>query len=273
VKPRSFNDCSRTLSLTVASGLLVVVACVNPASGEPSQLIRNLRAGKSQTVVTYGTSLTRPAEWPDQLNSWFTAEFPGQVTVVNRGIPSMSSQNANPFFDALGRLDTLVLSQNPDTVFLEFAVNDALVGNNISLEQSRDNLNTMIDRILAGSPDREIILMTMNPAWDPPGGFAAATARPNLAQYYQGYRDVAAQRGLLLIDHYRNWAALRDTNEVLFDEYIPDGVHPTPEALIEIVTPEIIRALTVPEPATALLTLAGIAIAASGRLLTLRRRR
>jgi acyl-CoA thioesterase-1 len=238
--------------LTLVGGVLFLLAIAESARCAPSQLIRNLEAGESQTVVTYGTSLTRSA-WPDQLSAWFETEFPGQVQLLNRGIPSMSSQNTNPFFDALARLDTLVLSQSPDTVFLEFAVNDALVDRNISLQQSRDNLNTMIDRILAGDPDREIILMTMNPAWDPPGQFPAGSARPNLAQYYQGYRDVAGERDLLLIDHNLNWLQLRDHHPTLFEQYIPDGVHPTPEALMQIVTPEIIRALTVPEPASSLL--------------------
>jgi acyl-CoA thioesterase-1 len=242
-----------TNSYTSLVGVVLALASCAAAIGAPSQLIRNLRAGQSQTVVTYGTSLTRPAEWPEQLAAWFEAEFPGQAQVINRGIASMSSP------EALARLDTLVLSQNPDTVFLEFAVNDALADRNISLQQSRDNLNTMIDRILADGPAREIILMTMNPAWDSPLG-SHATFRPNLAQYYQGYRDVAADRGLLLIDHYPNWVNLRDANLSLFEQFIPDGVHPTAEALRQVVTPEITRAMTIPEPAT--FVLAGSAAAA-----------
>jgi lysophospholipase L1-like esterase len=245
----------------LAYGILVALICVDSAHCAPSQLITNLHAGKTQTVVTYGTSLTRPAEWPDQLNAWFATEFSGQVQLINRGIPSSSSQNANPFFDALVNLDARVLSNNPDTVFIEFAINDALTGNNISPQQSRDNVNTMIDRILENHPDREIILMTMNPAWDPPGQFGAGSARPNLAEYFQGYRDVAAQRGLLLIDNYINWVKLQNTNPHLFEQYIPDGVHPTSEALMQIVTPAIIGGLTVPEPASANLALAGVTLA------------
>jgi lysophospholipase L1-like esterase len=237
------------LLLLLISADFAALTFVQPASCAPSQLIRKLQAGESQRVITYGTSLTRSA-WPDQLSAWFESEFPGQVELLNRGVPSMASQHTNPNLSALGRLDTLVLSQNPDVVFLEFAINDALTGYNISLEQSRDNLNTLIDRILAGGPDREIILMTMNPAWDSPSGGSHATFRPNLAQYYQGYRDVAVERGLLLIDHNANWIEIRDSDPTLFMQYIPDGVHPTEEALMQIVTPEIIRALTVPEPAT-----------------------
>jgi lysophospholipase L1-like esterase len=235
------------LPLLLLTGILFALACAQPASCAPSQLIRNLQAGELQKVITYGTSLTRSA-WPDQLSAWLESEFPGQVQLINRGVPSMASQHVNPNLDAQVRLDFFVLSQNPDTVFLEFAINDALVGYNISPQQSRDNLNTIIDRILADGPDCEIILMTMNPAWDSPTGGTHATFRPNLAEYYQGYRDVADQRDLLLIDHYPNWIEIRDTNLPLFMQYIPDGVHPTDEALLQVVTPEIIRALTVPEP-------------------------
>jgi lysophospholipase L1-like esterase len=232
------------------------LACADSAICGPSQLIRNLRAGESQRVLTYGTSLTFSA-WPDQLKDWFAAEFPGQVELINKGVPSSATHHTNPTFDALVQLNTRVLSNDPDAVFIEFAINDALTGYNISPQQSRDNLNTMIDRILADGPDREIILMTMNPAWDSPSG-SHATFRPNLAAYYQGYRDVAAQRGLLLIDHYQNWTELRDNDLALFQQYIPDGVHPTAEALHEIVTPEIIRALTVPEPASPVLACLGL---------------
>ncbi len=244
--------------LSVVGSLLLVTGIANSRSCYASQLIRNLRAGLSQTVVTYGTSLTRPGVWPDQLGTWLTTKFPGQVQLINRGIPSSASQHVNPFLDALAQLDARVLAFEPDTVFLEFAVNDALTGNTISLQRSRDNLNIMIDRILADRADREIVLMTMNPAWDPPGAFAAATARPDLAQYYQGYRDVAAARGLILIDHHVNWVQLSDTNRSLFEQSIPDGIHPTPEALMQIVTPENIRSLTIPEPTTGLLLQAGI---------------
>jgi len=95
----------------------------------------------------------------------------------------------------------------------------------------------------------------MNPAWDPPGQFGASSARPNLAQYYQGYRDVAAQRGLLLIDHYISWVQIQNTNPNLFEQYVPDGVHPTAEALQQVVTPQIIASLTAPEPTSATLIL------------------
>jgi lysophospholipase L1-like esterase len=248
--------------LSLAGSVLIALASAEPAVCGPSQLIKNLRAGQSQTVVAYGTSLTASA-WPSQLGAWLDSQFPGQAQVINRGRPFMASQNEEPYFDALEQLGEMVLSQNPDTVFLEFAMNDALEEFHISPQQLHDNLNTMIDRILADGPQREIILMTMNPAWTPPNDLSGQSYRANLPEYYQANRDVAAQRSLLLIDHYANWIDLRDSNPNLFKQYIPDGTHPTSAALMQTVTPEIIQALTIPEPTMATLIWAGL-IAAMG---------
>jgi lysophospholipase L1-like esterase len=268
----SFQHAARTSLSTCAGAILVALAYAGPARCGPSQIIQNLRDGERQTVVAYGTSLTASA-WPDQLGAWFEARYPGKVRMVKRGTPFMSSQNEEPFFDGLERLQELVLSEDPDTVFLEFAMNDALDEFHISPQQLRDNLNTMIDRILADGPQREIILMTMNPAWTPPNDLSGQSYRANLAEYYQANRDVAAQRGVSLIDHYPHWIELRDSNPTLFKQYIPDGTHPTSAALMQIVTPEIIRALTIPEPANLLLAaVAFLLLAATQRRAQIARR-
>jgi len=241
------------VAVLFALGLVLAGFSNRHAQGAPSRLIQNLRAGKPQKVVTYGTSLTNPGPWPGQLNSWLRGEFPGLVTVVNGGIIASSSTHANPVFDLSGRLQERVLNHNPDTVMLEFAINDAFVDYGISLVQSRANLNTMIDRIQAGAPQREVILMTMNPAWDVPGRLQPASVRPNLSQYYQIFRDVAAERNLLLVDHYVTWTALRDADLARFQQYIPDGIHPIAAGTTAVELPELKRALTVPEPAGAML--------------------
>jgi hypothetical protein len=98
--------------------------------------------------------------------------------------------------------------------------------------------------------------MTMNPTWDPPDGIAGSAARPQLESYYDIYRDAASERGLLLIDHDANWLDLRESDPDLFKQYIPDGVHPTDEALAQMVTPQIIRSLTVPEPSAVAILIA-----------------
>ena len=96
----------------------------------------------------------------------------------------------------------------------------------------------MINAILASKPNTEIILQTTNPAWDSPSGSnASGTLRPNLADFYQAYRDVAKERRLLLVDHFPNWLKLQQQNPTEFQAAVPDGVHPTSAAWTKYVIP------------------------------------
>jgi sialate O-acetylesterase len=201
-----------------------------------SQLMDNLAAGRTQVVVVYGTSLSTPeyGPWVAQMRAWLDARYPGRAVVVDSGMSGSHSTAG------LEQLAARVLAYRPDTVFIEFAVNDAA---NLTVAESKSNLNTMLDRILAAKAETEIILQTMNGAWDAPNGWKSATARAKLADYYQGYREVAAARGLLLIDHYPAWADLQRNGPATFQAYVPDGVHPTAAALAVMTTPRIQAAL------------------------------
>ena len=96
-------------------------------------------------------------------------------------------------------LDTRVIAKKPDTVFIEFGINDAYLPYKTSVADARANLETMITRILEAKPDTEIILMTMNP----PTG-VHLDRRPGFKDYYEMYRDVAKERKILLSDHEPN---------------------------------------------------------------------
>ncbi len=202
-----------------------------------SSLMDNLAAGLSQTVVAYGTSLTAYGAWVGQLQAWIDAQYPGKLTMINSGISGSYSVTG------LQYLSSHVLAYHPDTVFIEFAVNDAYTPYATTVTQSKANLNQMIDLILADNPHTEIILQTMNSAWDVPGGNQSAALRPDLGDYYQGYREVAAARGLLLIDNYPAWVNLQHTDTGTFQAYVPDGIHPSAEALAVMTTPRIEAAL------------------------------
>ena len=123
---------------------------------ERSRLVSNLEAGKKQTVVTYGTSLTKVGAWVDQLRAVLEQHYPGQVTLINGAQGGANSD--------WGRksLDEKVTKHRPDTVFIEFAVNDAVASRRTSVQHARGNLESMIDRILKANPECEIILMVMN---------------------------------------------------------------------------------------------------------------
>lgn len=198
----------------------------------PSVTIRSLASGRDQLIVCYGTSLTYGGAWVDQLHRELQQRFPCRVLLVNSGVGGQASPAG------LGRLQTRVLRTNPDCVFLEFGINDAYEGYNIPVSACRNNLETMIDRILETNPECEIILMTMNPTVG-----KADDVRPNLDAYYQVYRDVAAERALMLIDHHVNWNRVLETDRSAFDKFVPDGLHPGALGCSVVITPAILDAL------------------------------
>jgi acyl-CoA thioesterase-1 len=200
-------------------------------------LLSAIRAGRSRKVVTIGTSLTGNSAWPGQMATWLKSEAPdpNNVTVVNLGIGASNSES--------GGINILadIKAQNPDTVFMEFSINDAYGG--MSLQQSEDNHNFIIDQLQAYNPSIEIIIQTMN---NPIG--ASLTARPDIESFYQVARDVAAARGLLLIDHYPNWLSLYNSDPTTWLSYMPDGLHPNATGTQNVMIPEMKQALEAAAP-------------------------
>ena len=204
----------------------------NVLAGGGSNLVGNLEAGKQQTLIVYGTSLTAGGAWVGQLQKAFDERYPGLATLINSGKGGMWSKWG------ADNLDTHVIQKKPDTVLIEFAINDAYLDYKTSVAEARSNLTNMIDRILASKPETEIVLMTMNP----PIG-VHLERRPRIKDYYQMYRDVAIERNLLLIDHYTNWEPIREKDSALFAKYVPDGIHPGPEGCTRVITPAILKGL------------------------------
>ena len=197
-----------------------------------SQLVANLEAGEKQTVVTFGTSLTAVGAWVDQLRTVLEQNYPGQVTLVNGAQGGANSDWGR------GALEKKVLQHKPDTVLIEFAVNDAVAKRKTTVEHARGNLEEMIDRILEVNADCEIILMVMNPAVGHTGKH-----RPNLLVYNEMYRDVAKERKFQLIDHYLVWDKLLNEDPLNFLFYVPDTIHPVRIGALKVITPTMTDAL------------------------------
>jgi lysophospholipase L1-like esterase len=212
--------------------LLVLLLCASVLAGEPSQLVKNLEAGKKQHLVTYGTSLTHGGAWVGQLKALLAKKYGDRITVTNSGQSAMWSKWG------VDNLDQRIIQKNPDTVLIEFAINDAFLKYQTTPEMARANLETMIDRILKHNPNAEIILMTMNPPVR-----EHLERRPKIEDYYQMYRDVAAKRKLRLIDHYLNWKPILDKDKAKFDGYVPDGIHPNAKGCEAVILPALETAL------------------------------
>lgn len=215
---------------------LLAAACLYSATtghgGEKSRLVANLEAGKAQTVVTYGTSLTDGARWVSEMQAGLERSFPGKAKVVNSARSAMWSGWG------VKNLDARVIEKKPDTVLIEFSINDAYLPYKTSVPQARSNLVEMIDRIQKANASCEVILMVMNP---PVGGHLEQ--RPKITDYNQMYRDIAKDRKLLLIDHHPNWEKILKADPDLFRKYMPDGIHPGAEGCKMVITPEVFKAL------------------------------
>ena len=207
---------------------------------EKSRLVLNLESGKKQTVITYGTSLTAGGAWVKQLQEVLGSRYPGKAKVINSGMSGKWSKTGVKY------LDERVIQKKPDTVFIEFAINDAFLRYKTSVKLAQSNLENMIERILKANPKCEIILMVMNP---PIGSHLQK--RPKVTNYYEMYRKVAKDRKLLLIDHYPKWEKILNEDPALFKKYVPDGIHPGAEGCKVVITPNITNSLGIraePQP-------------------------
>ena len=215
--------------------MLCCIFAIRCNAGEKSTLVTNLESGKKQVVVAYGTSLTANGAWVSQMTDVLKKRYPGLMTTINSGGSGQWSQWG------VANLDQLVLQKNPDTVFIEFSINDSVERFKGSVEMAKTNLITIVDRIQKTNPQCEIILMTMTLGNKYPVGHKSY--RKDIAAHYEMYRTVAKQKGLRLIDHYPNWRALQSENDKLFKQYVPDTIHPTAEGCSKVVTPAILDAL------------------------------
>lgn len=234
-----FSACTAISLLSFA--LLAAAPATGPStmpqtSPLPTRFFQNLIAGRAQSVVVYGTSLTASAEWPKVFQTYLARAFPGQITFHN------GAQNGQTSNWGLEHLKANVLDHKPDLVFIEFSVNDSATKHHISLEQSEQNLDRMIQQIKQQNPQADIVLMTMNLAWDAPNepsGKKFATDRPHLGDYYDVYRRYATAHALPLIDHTATWAALKQSDEKAYQSAVPDGIHPDAQASLKYTWPAI----------------------------------
>lgn len=200
-----------------------------------TQFIKNIEAGKDQTVVVYGTSLSTGRNgraWMNEVVRLLHADYSGRVTY------HLSGKGGRWSAWGVQNLEDSVLKKQPDVVMIEFAINDASYLNGTSVELARLNLQYMIDRIKLSDPACEIILQVMNMAIG-----KSATYRPNLEAYYNLVREIAHKENLLLIDHFPNWKIILDKGEDTFLKYVPDGLHPNKMGAVEVIAPYIIQRL------------------------------
>lgn len=232
------------VSILVGSPVLADELPSAGAPGKRARFVEKLAAGKKQTIVTVGTSLTEGGAWVSQLQAVLDKHFPGLATVTNLG-RGASSTAVPPGRCGLDMVRSVVAAR-PDAVLIEFGINDCYLPYKISQEQARSNLNSIIDTINQANPETEVILQTMNCCKDYPekgAGSNHSSNRPQLSEYYQIYREVARERHLLLIDHHPCWLAVMNESPDRFDELVPDRIHPNAKGSEVVILPTLKRSL------------------------------
>ncbi len=215
--------------------LLIGLALTTLEVRAQSQLVKNLKAGKNQTLVAFGTSLTYSKggnAWLDSVVNTLNRRYGNHLKAFN------SARGGKWSTWGVQNLEDSVIKKKPDVILIEFGMNDAYTATNTSLKLSLLNLNYIIDRVKLYNSKCEIILQVMNM----PIGKAAEN-RPHLLAYNELYRTLAKKRNLLLIDHYPNWEKLLKQGEKAFLEYVPDGIHPNENGARIITAPYILQKL------------------------------
>jgi len=224
--------------------LVLLIGILSMALTAQAGIIQRLESSQSMKITAIGTSLTATANnWFTQTGAWLQNEYPGQVTLSNRAVGASASAYNPPGYpptglqDGMGQLNDVLTLDDPDAIFIEFAINDAYTVYGITLAQSQANLQTMIDMIRAWGTSHgkmvDLVVQSLNDCY---------LMRPNLPSYYQGYESVASANAspyMLFIDNYTNWKYLHDTNLPLWNTYIPDGVHPSPTGATNVTLPQV----------------------------------
>jgi lysophospholipase L1-like esterase len=154
------------------------------------------------------------------------------VNIVNAGIGGDSTEGG------LKRLETDVLSKNPDLVVISFGVNDSFSKGVPYAETYKENLKTMFERIKATGS--EVIFMTppmtctaVGPKVTDPllRRIAAESAEVQnggtLTLYVEKAREAAKECGVPVAEAYAKWMKLYESG-VNINAHIANGInHPS----------------------------------------------
>lgn len=166
---------------------------------------------KQKNIIFFGDSLTAGYQLDPE------EAFPARIqeivdslgldyNVVNAGLSGETTAGG------LNRINW-ILNQQADVFVLELGANDGLRG--IPLNETRQNLQAMIDTVRSKNADSAIVLAGMQ-------------IPPNLGQEYTAefsaiFSDLAKENNLALIPF------LLDGVAGIPELNLPDGIHPTPE--------------------------------------------
>lgn len=123
---------------------------------KPIKTIEKLKSGAPVTIAAIGDSLTcgwmARKGYVDFLEEMLREQYPhSRFSIIASGVPGDTADFG------LCRVDTDVLHQAPDCVFIQYAINDA--GYGFTVAQFKNNIQGIIDKIRRAG-DADIVLVT-----------------------------------------------------------------------------------------------------------------
>lgn len=167
-------------------------------------------AGDPLRLLALGTSLTSAATWPEAVGRGLS-ECSGRRVLVD--VVAQPGADVRWGFGAVAKVD----GASPDIVLIEFATNDSDIIDGLFPARAQGLTQRLLGDLRARFPDARVVLMTMNPV----SGLVRHLQRPLLGRHDAGYRALAAQDGVGLVDFAPRWASRPDLASDL-----PDGLHP-----------------------------------------------
>jgi len=177
-------------------------------SGQDS-LRAGFESGRYRVIVAFGDSIVegyqQPEGWPEILERELSSRFPG-VSIANAGVSGDTATQG------LARLDRDILSLQPDLVLISFGLND--MKNQEPVDRFISGLNSIVDKV-EGDGNRAVLLTTTRLQKG-----AGMVARFSPDEYNEAIRKIAEDRGIHLVDVYREFKGLNTP------EYLMDVAHP-----------------------------------------------
>ena len=205
--------------------------------------LREVLAGPPVTWLFLGDSITQAVLHTRGRRGFvehFTERVRGEMgrlgdAVINSGVSGSTAESALPEFHwRLGRFA-------PDVVFVMFGTNDAADGID-GVRSYRYSLDQIVQR--ARDVGATVVLQTPPPVQ--PGG----TRDPEVVEHYAAdVRQLAAERGVLVVDHQARWAGAGCP-----DAWFDDPTHPGAIGHVELAR-TLFEALRIDDEASATYTL------------------
>lgn len=234
--------CPVVTLLAVCPGIVVTQAATSAPASQPTKdvppkgdpagqvawIVERFKSQPMTRIVAVGSSNTAKGyhcdgqyNWVDWLDVGLSQWWGRKHITVNAGV---SGQTCRQCLDRFGR--DVALFQ-PNVVIVTVGGNDAHPAKGISPEQFRKDLGEMVDRIEA-IPQCVAVLQTyysfdIERMTDSEQGRAE-----NFPRYMQIVREVAAAKGVPLIDHLARWEKLRTSDPKTYRACMRDPLHLTP---------------------------------------------